>query len=149
MDLTRLTSCLFNFAPVFYMLKIKKNIREKIVAHAKKTAPREACGYLAGKKGLITEHYELTNAEASPDHYSFKPEEQFTALREARQKNLELLAVYHSHPASPAKISDEDIRLAYDPEKSYVIVSLKKGVSIKSFRVEKKQVVEEPIVVLA
>lgn len=130
------------------MLRIKREVLIKIIAYAKKVAPIEACGYLAGKEGFISEHYELTNADASAEHYSFKPEEQFAVMRDARKKNLELLAAYHSHPASPARMSGEDIHLAYDPQISYVIISLKDIVTVKSFKVIDGQVVEEELEII-
>lgn len=130
------------------MLKVTKDIVDKITAHAKKDAPIEACGYLAGKDGLITLHYELNNVDKSPEHYSFDPKEQFAALKDARNKGLQILAAYHSHPETPARMSEEDIRLAYDPEISYIIVSLADGVDIKSFKVKKSVVSNEQLEVV-
>ncbi len=105
-------------------MKIKKEVIEQLADHAKKEAPTEACGYLAGRYGIITSAYKLTNIDRSTDHFSFDPKEQFDALKDARARGLEISAVYHSHPASPARPSDEDIKLAYDPKMLYVIVSL-------------------------
>jgi proteasome lid subunit RPN8/RPN11 len=48
----------------------------------------------------------------------------FATAKALRSRELEMLAVYHSHPATPARPSDEDIRLALTPNISYVIVSL-------------------------
>ncbi len=118
------------------MLKISRESRDAIVHHARREAPLEACGYLAEKDGIVVQHFPLTNADASEEHYSLKPEEQFAALRQMRAAGLTLRAVYHSHPASPARPSAEDIRLAHDPGISYVIVSLLNGEEhMKSFRI--------------
>ena len=48
-----------------------------------------------------------------------------------------MLAIYHSHPESPARPSAEDIRLALTPGVSYIIVSLEKANSpvLKSFQI--------------
>lgn len=105
-------------------MKITRKIIREIVDHAKKEAPFEACGYLALKDGIITFSYALTNIDKSNEHFSFDPKEQFMAVKDARSKGLEMCAVYHSHPASPARPSQEDIKLAYDPNVSYFIVSL-------------------------
>ncbi len=118
------------------MVNIKKQVIEAIVAHAKKEAPVEACGYLAGENGVITRHYELTNVDHSPEHFSFDPAEQFDVVKQARNEKLEIMANYHSHPASPARPSQEDIRLAYDPGISYFIVSLAGSTEIKSFKIK-------------
>jgi len=127
-------------------MKIKKEIRDKIIAHAQKGTPIEMCGYLASQNGVISKHYELTNIDNSEDHFSFDPQEQFAAVKDARASGLEICAVYHSHPASPARPSQEDIRLAYDPTISYVIVSLANGsTDVKSYKIKDSQVTPEVI----
>ena len=115
-----------------------------MAGHAKKEAPLEACGYLAAKNGMIAALYALTNIDKSGEHFSFDPKEQFAALRDARTKGLEICAVYHSHPASPARPSEEDIKLAHDPQMLYVIVSLaQEREEVKAFRIKNKSV--EPV----
>jgi [CysO sulfur-carrier protein]-S-L-cysteine hydrolase len=104
------------------------------------------CGYLAGNDRQVTRHYKLTNIDHSPEHFSFDPAEQFQVVRETRKEGLEILANYHSHPETPARPSVEDIRLAYDPNISYVIVSLAAGQSdVKSFRIQNGVVEKEEI----
>ena len=115
-----------------------------MAGHAKKEAPLEACGYLAAKNGMIAALYALTNIDKSGEHFSFDPKEQFAALRDARTKGLEICAVYHSHPASPARPSEEDIKLAHDPQMLYVIVSLaQEREDVRAFRIKNKSV--EPV----
>lgn len=125
-------------------MKIKGRIIEEIMLHAKREAPVEACGYLANKDGIIVRHYELTNMDQSNEHFSFDPKEQFAAVRDARTNGLEICAVYHSHPHTPARPSQEDIKLAFDPELSYVIVSLADcREDVKSFRIRNTKVEPE------
>ena len=127
-------------------MKIKKDIINKIIAHAQKGAPIEMCGYLTGQDNIVSKHYELTNIDHSEDHFSFDPQEQFAAVKDARANGLEVCAVYHSHPVTPARPSQEDIRLAYDPSISYVIISLADGVEdVKSFKIRDAQVTPETI----
>lgn len=127
-------------------MKIQKDVRDKIVEHARRQAPVEACGYLGAKDGVVCRHYELTNVDQSPEHFSFDPKEQFDTVRDARSRGLEICAVYHSHPATPARPSAEDIRLAYDPSISYVIISLAGGrENVKSFRISGAKAAPEPI----
>lgn len=131
------------------MIKIKKEIIEKMIEHAKKDAPIEACGYLVGKGGLVSWHYELTNIDKSEEHFSFEPKEQFDTVRDAREKGLEICAVYHSHPETPARPSGEDIKLAFDPDLSYVIVSLADGAEdVKSFKIKDSNVEIEDMEVI-
>ncbi len=100
--------------------------------------PNEACGLLAGTGQRITDCYVLTNADASPDHYSMIPDEQFAAVRDIRKRGLRLLGIWHSHPGAPACFSDEDLRLAYTPEIAYVIFSPvdPEDPEIRGYRVE-------------
>ena len=131
------------------MLTISKQILTQIIDHAKLDLPNEACGYLAGSKGLVTVAYELTNIDHSPEHFSFDPAEQFKTVKEARSKDLDIVANYHSHPASPARPSIEDIRLAYDPSISYVIVSLVADEpSVKSYKIKDGVVFPEELLVV-
>ena len=128
------------------MLNISQHVLDLITSHAKQGLPHEVCGYLAEKDGRISAHYELTNIDAAVDHFSMSPEEQFAAVKDMRQKGLTLKAVYHSHPETPARPSEEDIKLAYDPEISYVIVSLAESEpAVKSFRIQQTEVTAEQI----
>jgi len=106
------------------MIRIPREIVDEIVKQAKAELPNEACGLLAGKGIEVQRRFALTNADASPEHFTFLPAEQFQVLRSARAEGLDILANYHSHPATPARPSQEDIRLAFDPNILYVIVSL-------------------------
>jgi len=131
------------------MIVLPPDIASDIVTHARVDAPIEACGLLAGADGVVKRAYRLTNCDASPEHFSLDPREQFAAAKEMRAAGLELLAVYHSHPASPARMSDEDLRLALAPGMRYVIVSLVNAEQpeIKSFTIGDGIPLEEPIAI--
>jgi [CysO sulfur-carrier protein]-S-L-cysteine hydrolase len=127
-------------------MKIEEKIFDQIVAHAKKDLPNECCGYLAGRDLTVTAAYPITNMDQSHEHYSFDPKEQFAAIKDIREKGLEPIGAYHSHPETPARPSQEDIRLAYDPDISYLIISLaKEKEEVKSFRIRGGQVEKEGI----
>ncbi|MCC8144840.1 MAG: M67 family metallopeptidase [Tannerellaceae bacterium] len=106
------------------MIKITANVLKQVIEQAKAELPDESCGYLLGKAGAITEHFRMTNIDHSPEHFSFDPQEQFAAIRYARTNGLEIIANWHSHPVTPARPSEEDIRLAFDPQIHYFILSL-------------------------
>jgi len=105
-------------------LTIERNVYDALLAAARRAAPLEACGLLGGCQGRVSRFRELTNADASGEHYRMLPEEQFAAVKELRAGGLEMLAIWHSHPATPARMSPEDLRLAYTPEVVYLILSL-------------------------
>ncbi|ADH85294.1 Mov34/MPN/PAD-1 family protein [Desulfurivibrio alkaliphilus] len=131
------------------MLQIEEQIVTALLAHGRREEPNEACGYLAAKDGVICRHFELTNIDAAPDHYSMDPAEQFAAMRKMREEGLQLVAAYHSHPETPARPSLEDIRLANDPNMIYVIVSLMAGVEpVKAFKIEENDYRDIPLQIL-
>ncbi len=106
-------------------MKIKRELYNEIVRQARRELPDESCGYLLGKTDEVLEvNYYMTNADHSPEHFSFLPKEQFAAVRFARKKGWRIVANWHSHPSSPSRPSAEDIRLAYDPSIAYLILSL-------------------------
>ena len=127
-------------------MKITKGILEKIYEQAEEEAPLEACGYLAGKEGFITSHYKMTNVDKSETHFSLDPKEQFQVTKSVRADGSDLIAVYHSHPASPARPSEEDIRLAHDSSIIYVIVSLEnENRTFGAFTIKNGMVTPEPL----
>lgn len=108
---------------------IKKEDYEKILAHARRERPDEACGLIGGvdrEDGVreIRKVYLLTNVDHTSDHFSLDPREQLKAVRDMRKEGIQPLGNWHSHPASPSRSSAEDIRLAYDSSASYLILSL-------------------------
>jgi len=131
------------------MIQIKKYVIEGIIAHAKESFPIEACGYLAGKDGIILEQFRLTNVDQSSEHFSFDPREQFEVLKKVRSIGMEIIANYHSHPATPARPSQEDIRLANDPDIYYCIVSLSGDYpEIKLYRIQDRVVSEHELFII-
>jgi len=105
-------------------LNIPNHIFERMVEQARSEAPIEACGILAGKEGKVEKIYKMTNTNRSSDHFMMEPKEQFAVVKDIRSSGLEMLAIYHSHPETPARPSAEDIQLALTPDVIYVIISL-------------------------
>ena len=127
-------------------MNIPQNVIEELIEQARKDAPYESCGYLLGKDGDVTENYWMENIDHSSEHFSFAPKDQFAALRYAREHGLKILANWHSHPASPSRPSQEDLRLANDPTIRYAILSLLNGdPKLNSFRVLNGEVVDKEV----
>ena len=128
-------------------LQIPNNIFEQMLRQAKAQAPIEACGILAGKDGAIEKLYKMTNANKSSDHFMMEPGEQFEVVKDIRAAGLDMLAIYHSHPQTPARLSAEDVRLALTPGVTYVIVSLQDSNCpvVKGFYIENSDVTEVPV----
>jgi [CysO sulfur-carrier protein]-S-L-cysteine hydrolase len=135
------------------MLTIPRELYEKIVAHARKDDPDEACGVLAGPAGSDRPErfIPMQNAERSPTFYRFDSMEQFRVWREMDDRDEEPVVIYHSHTATEAYPSRTDISYASEPQAHYVLVSTRDPGSIefRSFRIIDGEVSEEPVEVLA
>jgi proteasome lid subunit RPN8/RPN11 len=87
-------------------------------------APAEACGLLGGADGLSgTRMFPLENLDACAESYRMDTKEVLSVMRQLDEDGMELNAIYHSHPATPARPSKVDIAQAYMPV-LYVILSL-------------------------
>lgn len=110
------------------MLHITKSDYQKILDHALKGLPNEACGLIAGtiEEGVkvVREVYLLTNIDESNEHFSMDPGEQLAAVKDMRAKGYKPFGNWHSHPESPSRPSEEDKRLAHDSTADYLILSL-------------------------
>ena len=128
-------------------LEIPSNIFKQMLQQAKIEAPIEACGILAGRDEQVEKLYKMTNADQSSDHFMLTPEEQFKVVKDIRAAGLQMLAIYHSHPESPARPSAEDIRLAITPNVIYIIISLQDAniPVAKGFLIDNGNITEVPV----
>ncbi len=133
------------------MLTISRELRDKIVAHARADHPDEACGVLAGPSGSDRPErfIPMTNAQRSPTFYEFDSAEQFRVWREMDDNDEEPVVIYHSHTATPAYPSRTDISLASEPGAHYVLVSTRdeQETEFRSYRIVDGEVTEEPVTV--
>ena len=105
-------------------LLISREFADQMVTHCRACYPNEACGILAGTGNRVTRVYPMSNAEPTPVSYFMEPKEQFRVMKELRQEGLAMVAIFHSHPQSPAYPSVKDISLAFYPDAVYVIIGL-------------------------
>jgi proteasome lid subunit RPN8/RPN11 len=114
------------------MLILKDGIAENIRDYGAKDYPNETCGAMLGLDGESSREvralFPLTNRrDDSPrNRFSITPDDFRAAERAAKEKGLEVLGWYHSHPDHPARPSEYDREHAW-PWYSYVIVSVAKG----------------------
>ena len=124
-------------------LKMSADIAQKIRQHGADTYPHECCGALLGRDNVdgdattagvqfplreVAALYPLINRrDDSPrNRFSVTAEDVREAEKVARDKNLDVVGWYHSHPDHPAKPSQYDREHAW-PWYSYVIVSVANG----------------------
>lgn len=111
------------------MISISTNLLNEIRAHGVRDYPYECCGLLLGRfreEGKqVTETYPISNAReesAKRNRFLIEPAELMRGEKYARERDLEVVGFYHSHPDSPARPSQYDLDHAW-PTYSYIIVS--------------------------
>jgi desampylase len=127
---------------------IEKGLVSQMVEHAKREAPKEACGILAGKGERVRKVFECKNRDDSPFYaYTISPGELLKKIDEIEAGGLDVIGFYHSHPMGLEKPSAVDVSRATWPGHSYVIVSLPGGVKISSWEWDevKDRFIEEEI----
>lgn len=105
-------------------LVMSREFARQMVTHCRACYPNEACGILAGTGNRVTKVYPMPNAEPSPVSYFMEPRDQFRVMKELRQEGLTMLAIFHSHPQSPAFPSAKDVSLAFYDDAVYLIIGL-------------------------
>lgn len=113
----------------YHRLVIPPRIVDALLAHALAEAPRECCGVLAGPivdgAGHVRESYPVRNDLASKTRYFTNPRDLLAVTRATALASQEWLAIYHSHPASPAIPSRIDLaENTYGISLAHVILGL-------------------------
>jgi proteasome lid subunit RPN8/RPN11 len=104
-------------------VRVRQEILNEMLAHARREPRIECCGMLAGRDGVITEIFPAMNALSSATAYEIKPRELFELFRYLRKKELTHLGQYHSHLTTENIPSPADIEQAGYPDQAYFIVS--------------------------
>jgi [CysO sulfur-carrier protein]-S-L-cysteine hydrolase len=120
---------------MLFRLQLPENVRVAMIAQARMEQPNECCGLLAGVLetpveakmpiGRVVARLPLVNALASPTRYQSDARSLFAAMKAMRQEGLDLLAIYHSHPASAPIPSRTDLaENPYEDDVVHLIISL-------------------------
>ena len=116
------------------MLKLTKELADKVREAGAAAYPNECCGILFGREAENGDHVvaalkSIDNARESGEQYHrflITAEEMMQAELEARRNKLEIVGFYHSHPDHPARPSDYDRDHAL-PFYSYLILRVAAG----------------------
>jgi [CysO sulfur-carrier protein]-S-L-cysteine hydrolase len=101
------------------VLTLGQNHWLEMLEHVDGHAPLEACGLLAGKDDRVEKVILVRNQAQSPIRFVMDPYEQLRAFAWIDSNGLELLGIFHSHPAGPETASLTDIA-----EAAYEVVHL-------------------------
>jgi proteasome lid subunit RPN8/RPN11 len=115
-------------------LKISPELADKIRKHGAETYPHECCGALLGRDTEVADrrvyreihalHPLVNRRDDSPQNrFSLTSADVLEAEKDARERGLEVVGWYHSHPDHPARPSQYDRDHAW-PWYSYIIVSV-------------------------
>ncbi len=149
--------------------------RQAIAQAAVDRYPSECCGLLVGQRVFVAnqtpareDHRQVVAVVATEnawepggldngpgddgghsdrDRYAIDPSDLLRVQKSAREQELEIIGIYHSHPDHPAMPSECDRALAW-PVYSYVIVSVIEGkvADLKSWRLDDQhQFQSEPV----
>ncbi len=129
------------------MLELPQAMVDQVLAHARRDHPDECCGVIAGRDGVATRLFEMTNAERSPTGFTFDSAEWLRVSRSMEDAEEDLLVVYHSHTMTEAYPSRTDVRWsANTPGTSWLLVSTRSEQDeVRSYRIEGGVVTEEEV----
>jgi proteasome lid subunit RPN8/RPN11 len=99
------------------VLKLSPALLQEMIAYVDRLAPLEACGLLAGKKARAEKMIGVTNQAHSEVRFVMDPSEQLRAFDWIESHGLDLVGIFHSHPAGPETASPTDIA-----EAAYAVV---------------------------
>jgi proteasome lid subunit RPN8/RPN11 len=112
------------------MIRIQPEAWREMVAHALATYPHECCGAMLGsvsdgqKTVRLALPLENASESARESRYELRPADLLRADREARDRNLDLVGIYHSHPDCDAYFSVTDLKNSC-PWYSFVVLSIR------------------------
>jgi proteasome lid subunit RPN8/RPN11 len=107
-------------------LTISAALADQLLAHARAEVPNEACGILSGSAAdrRATSYHPARNADASPYVYTVHPDDLVRIVMGIEDAGEDLVAIFHSHVASPAVPSATDRRQAMYPDAIYLLATL-------------------------
>ena len=116
------------------MIVLTHEQQDRIRAHGEADFPHECCGLMLGRyesdgTKIVEEILPISNAReeaAKRNRFLITAEEMMRGEKIAREKSLDVIGFYHSHPDCPAVPSRYDLEHAW-PVYSYVIVSVNQG----------------------
>src|SRR3982074_2321844 len=127
------------------MIEIDQQRLFEMRQHGERDYPFECCGLMLGRfesngHKIVIETYPISSAreeEAKRNRFLIRPEELMRGEKYSREKRLDVVGFYHSHPDERAVPSTYDLDHAW-PTYSYVVVSVAKGqaVDLKSWEIK-------------
>jgi proteasome lid subunit RPN8/RPN11 len=119
-------------------IRLPAEIADRLLEHARRRHPNESCALLGGnvRTGRVTSLHIARNELASPYRYAVAAEDLVRIVHAIEAAGEDLVAIFHSHPATPPVPSPTDRR-----EARYSVIHLIAGVSegtraLEAWRIE-------------
>jgi [CysO sulfur-carrier protein]-S-L-cysteine hydrolase len=120
---------------------IPAEVRAALEEHARAEEPNEACGLVVLRDGRAERFVPGRNAAASPYRFELEIDPEVWFLEDDGYE----LAVFHSHPSSPARPSRTDVEnIGLWEGKPYLILSARTG-DLAAFSIEDGEIAQLPI----
>jgi len=114
------------------MIRIEPDAWRAMVSHARQVYPNECCGAMIGsidggaKNVRVAMPLENAFEGAQATRYELRSRDLLEADRAARERSMDLIGIYHSHPDCDAYFSKTDLQNSC-PWYSFVVLSIQKG----------------------
>jgi proteasome lid subunit RPN8/RPN11 len=120
---------------------IPAEVRAELERHARDEAPNEACGLIVLRDGRAERYVRGRNAASSPYRFELDVDPETWFLEDEGYE----LAVFHSHPSSPARPSRTDVEnIGLWEGKPYLILSAATG-ELAAFTIGKGRITSVPL----
>ncbi|MGF1478718.1 MAG: M67 family metallopeptidase [Cyanophyceae cyanobacterium] len=150
------------------MIKGLKEQLHQIRTHAEQDYPAECCGLLLGSSdnsckllrevvptenswspAVVAAQRDTATNTSKRNRFSIAPEVMLQVQKRARDRHLDIIGVYHSHPDGIAVPSEFDRAIAWSVY-SYIIVSVTEGraVEVRCWTLEEGQFQSEEILII-
>lgn len=131
------------------LLQIPRRLLTRLLAYCQAEAPQEACGLLTGRAGVVRRAYPLPNRHPE-SHRAFRidPVDEHTVLQQAGAAGEQILAIFHSHPASIAYPSSTDLHLARTGVHHLIVSLAQHPPDVRAYRLAAGQLQPVPFRIL-
>ena len=140
------------------MLTLPDSQYQKIIEHGREGKPLEICGLLVGHRegddAQVLEAHRVDSTDPQETTYSMDGLQYMKIETDARRRDLEIVGIYHTHPATQPYPSKTDVARAHWDEEgddlifpgySYLIVSLRDPANPepRSFKINGRRIPED------
>ncbi len=113
----------------------------RLIGIAKDALPNESCAFLLGHNYEVAEILPMRNIDESPVTFSVEPAELIQVYNLAESKGMQVIAIFHSHPAK-AWPSSTDIKFMEINPVVWVIYSTTES-QLKGFIYDDDELIKE------